>query len=97
MRKWPPQTLEPIKKCGNHKRDKIHRRNHENILKIGFGELLKIQLHSNLIFQSDPIGKVLDLSKKTFSKEIFQLLNKNLNFVPTPKVYNKHNKIERIL
>ena len=35
--------------------------------------------------QSDPIGKVVDLSKKTLSKEAFQLLNKNLNFVPTPK------------
>ena len=27
--------------------------------------------------------------KKTFSKETFKLLNKDLNFVPTPKVYNK--------
>ena len=41
-------------------------------------------------FQSDPIGKVVNLSKKTFSKETFQILNKNLNFILTPKVYNLH-------
>ena len=41
-------------------------------------------------FQSDPIGKVVNLSKKIFSKETFQILNKNLNFILTPKVYNLH-------
>ena len=35
--------------------------------------------------------KIVNLSKKTFSTQTFQLLNKNLNFVPTPQVYNKHN------
>ena len=29
------------------------------------------------------------LPLKTFTKGTFQLLNKNLNFIPTPKVYNK--------
>ena len=37
--------------------------------------------------QSNTIGKIVNLSKKTFSTETFQLLNKNLNFAPTPKVY----------
>ena len=47
-------------------------------------------------FQSDPIGKVVNLSKNTFSKETFQLLNKNLDFVPTLKVYNKRNLNEEM-
>ena len=36
------------------------------------------------------MGQFINLSKKTFAKATFQLLNKNLNFVPTVKVYNKH-------
>ena len=47
-------------------------------------------------FQSDPIGKVVNLSEKTFSKETFQLLTKNLNFVPTLKVYNKYKLNEEM-
>ena len=51
-----------------------------------FGEQLKIQLDTNLI----QIGHVINVSKMTFTKGIFQILNKNLNFISTPKVYNKH-------
>ena len=40
--------------------------------------------------QSDPIGYVINPSKKTFAKRSFQLFLKKLNFIPTPKVYNKH-------
>ena len=32
----------------------------------------------------------------TFTKGTFQLLNKNLNFIPTPKVYNKHKINEEL-
>ena len=31
------------------------------------------------------MGHVINLSKKTFTKATFQLLNKNLNFIPTRK------------
>ena len=41
-------------------------------------------------YQSDLLGHIINLSKKTFTKATFQLLNKNFNFIPTPKVYNKH-------
>ena len=41
-----------------------------------FGEQLKIQLDNN------PIGHAINLSKKTFTKGTFHLLNKNLNFSP---------------
>ena len=40
--------------------------------------------------QFDPIGNGISLSKKKFTKETFQLLNKNLNFVPTPSIFNKN-------
>ena len=39
---------------------------------------------------------MLNLNKKTFSKETFQLSKKNLNFVPTPKVYYKHKLNEEM-
>ena len=41
-------------------------------------------------YKSDPIGHVINLIKKTFTKATFQLLNKNLNFITTPEVCNKH-------
>ena len=41
---------------------------------------MKIQLDTNLI----QIGHVINVSKKTFTKGIFQILN-----ISTPKVYNK--------
>lgn len=94
--------MEGIKKGKRNKCDKLHKRNHENINK-----RLWRTIASKIRFQSDPIWKVPNLSKKAFSKETFQLLNKNLNLVSKPKVYKKHrqrnanilqnNKIKRIL
>ena len=46
--------------------------------------------------QSDPVGHVINLSKKTFTRGTFELLNKNLNFIPTTKVYNKHKTNEEL-
>ena len=42
---------------------------------------------SNLQF--DSAEKVIKLSTKTFSRDVFKLLNKNLNFVPMQKYFNK--------
>ena len=39
-------------------------------------------------YKSNPSGNVINLSKHSFSSDTFKLLNKNLNFVPTPKNYN---------
>ena len=36
-----------------------------------------------------PSGHIINLSKHSFSLDTCKLLNKNLNFVPTPKKYNK--------
>ena len=41
-------------------------------------------------YQFGPIGKVINLSSKAFTKQTFQLLNKNLNFIPTLSIFNKH-------
>ena len=58
-------------KCGNHQRGKLYRRNHENIKR------LCRTTESSVKFKSDPIVvdnlKVANLSKKTFSTEIFQM------------------------
>ena len=64
------QHQRPSKSCGYYKRDKIHRRNYEKVKK------LRGTIDNTIKSQSDPIGKVANFSKKTFSKEIFQLLNK---------------------
>ena len=55
------------------------------------GDTIGIQraIKSKIRYKSDPSGKVINLSKHSFSLDTFKLLNKNLNFVPTPKKYNK--------
>ena len=85
-RKWSPATSEAIKKKReNYKCDKLQRRNHENIKQV-WGTI-----ENTTRFQSDPIGKFVNLSEKTS-----QLLRKNLNFVSTPKVYNKRKLNEEM-
>ena len=46
-------------------------------------------IKSKYRYKSDPSGNVINLSKHLFSLDTFKLLNKNVNFVPTPKKYNK--------
>ena len=46
-------------------------------------------IKSKIRYKSDPSGHVINLSKRSFSLDTFRPLNKNLNFVPTPKKYNK--------
>ena len=46
-------------------------------------------IKSKIRYKSDPLWHVINLSKHSFSLDTFKLLNKNLNFVPTPKKYNK--------
>ena len=55
-----------------------------------------ISIENTTTFQYDLISKAVHLSKKTFHKETFQLLHKNLNFVPAPKVYNNHRLSEEM-
>ena len=46
-------------------------------------------IKSKIRYKSDPSGQVINLSKHSFSLDTFKLLNKNLNFVPITKKYNK--------
>ena len=41
----------------------------------------------------DPFWNVINFSKLLFSKYQYELLNKNLNFCPTPERYNKNEVI----
>ena len=50
-------------------------------------------IKSKIRYKSEPSGHVINLSKHSFSLDTFKLLNKNLDFVPTPKKYNKKLKI----
>ena len=43
------------------------------------------ELKGTIRFQSDPAEQTINLNPKTFCKDSFKLLNKNLNFVPTQK------------
>ena len=45
---------------------------------------------------NDPEGNVINLFEYSFTKNQFKVLNKNLNFCPTPGCYNKKEiKTER--
>ena len=74
----------PTTKCRNHKRYKFYRTNHANTKK------LWRTVEDTTGHQFDPTGNVINLSNKTFTKETFQLLNKNLNFTPTPSIFNEN-------
>ena len=39
-------------------------------------------------FTTDPSGNVVNLSKHSFTKPQYELLNKNLNFCPKPSKFN---------
>ena len=63
-----------------------HRRNNQNLNK------LRRTTEKLIQYQHDPSGNVINLSKSSFSKNVYRLLNKNLNFVPTGKIFiTKYN------
>ena len=74
----------------NNKHDKIHRANYESVKNVWR------TVENTTRHQYELIGHVIKLSKKRFTKGTFQLLNKNLNFIPTPNVYNNHKLSEEL-
>ena len=82
--RWHPSQAEANNKMQKSKRYKFYRRNHANT------EKLWRTVEDTTGHQFDPIGNIINLSNKTFTKETFQLLNKNLNFIPTPSTFNKN-------
>ena len=73
----------PTRKCPINHCHQLHRINHGNFVK------LRRTIENTTGFQSDPSGKVINLSKERFTKETFKLLNKNLNFIPTQTNFSK--------
>ena len=59
------QQRGPTTKYGNNKHDKLHRANHENIKKFWR------TVENTTRYQSDPIGHVINLSKKHLQKRHF--------------------------
>ena len=55
--------------------DKLHRGYQENFIQLW----RSIEDTSELQF--DPVGNVINLSTKTFNRDVFKLLNKSSNFV----------------
>ena len=51
---------------------------------------LRKTIEKSIRHQSYPNGNIINLNKHSFTKAEYILWNKNLNFVPTPKVYNKN-------
>ena len=50
---------------------------------------MKKKLPRTIRYYLDPLNDVINLSTKSFIFNEFKLLNKNLNFCPTPNRYNK--------
>ena len=62
-------------------------------LKSVYGNHKRIRqaINNSIKYRVDPSGKLLNLSKLNFSVYEFQLLGYNLNFIPTPKFFDKNN------
>ena len=67
----------------NKRRNRIYSKNHGNFIR-----LRKIIARS-ILLRNDPNGNLINLSKYSFTKGQYNLLNNNLNFCPTPRHYNK--------
>ena len=76
-----------------HKRRSHSDRRSNNIHKHNYGNFTRIRntIHKTEVFNTDPFGNVINLSKKSFTYNEFKLLNRNLNFIPNPGKYNPFN------
>ena len=45
-------------------------------------------MEDSIGLQSDPKGHVINLSSKSFTKDVYNLLNKKLNFDQTQKTFD---------
>ena len=69
---WPVQRTEARLTRSN----KLRERNHENFIQ------LRRIIEDAIGFQFDPVGNAINLSTKTFNRDVLKLLNKNLTLVP---------------
>ena len=75
--------MKPEKKHQFTQSNKLLGRNHENFIQ------LRRTTEDTIRLQFYPAGNVIILSTKTSNIDVFKPLNKNLNFVPTQKYFNK--------
>ena len=69
--------------ASNKTSNKVYTKHHANLTRIWKAISRTIQ------HRSDPNRNIINLSKHLFTKGQYDLLNKNLNFCPTPGHYNK--------
>ena len=63
--------------------NEFHRTNNGNFIK------LQRTIKTSLKQRHDPDGCMINLSKHSFSKDTYKLLNKNSSFIPTSGIYSK--------
>ena len=80
---WKPTTADP-----NERRNPIYSKDHGNFVR------LQKTFTRLVLLRNDPNRNVINLSKYSFLKGQYNLLNKNLNFCTTPRYYNKE-KLKR--
>ena len=78
---------------GDNRREKIRiKRSNTSTSKYNANvNRIRKTLQRTIRYHLDPLNNVINLSTKSFTFYEFKLLNKNLNFCPTPKRYNKNN------
>ena len=75
---WRPTAADP-----NKRRNRIYSKNHGNLIR------LRKTITRSILLRNNPNENVINLSKYSFTNEQYSLLNKKLNFFPTPWYYNK--------
>ena len=80
------EKLKQINQIGNTNMDHAH----QNPQKIQTEGKVQESLKNGAMASSDPKGNVVNLTSFSFAKSEYKLLNKNLNLILTPKVYNKN-------
>lgn len=62
-----------------------------NFVKKNYEKEVKIQrtIENATFFQFSTAGNIIDVSNKHFTKYVHHLQSKNLNFVPTIKIFNR--------
>ena len=81
----PQKTaVETTQKESNKTSNNVYTKHHANFTRI------RKAISRTIQHRSDPNGNIINLSKHSFTKGQYDLLNKNLNFCPTPEYYKKN-------
>ena len=78
--------------CDKQRPARKHRLNHSHQLRrTNYGNIIIIRrtTENSTALQADPAGNVINLSNNHFTTDVYKLLNKNLNSVPTIKKFSE--------